>query len=131
MPIGLVRDERRPWLIARATGSLSIEEMTAVLQTARADIHLRTRPLVIDARSCTTSMTDDDVEQAVAIVRAGARRQCRGHVAVVADDDRLYQWFLLYEARCADVGKRGIRAFRAHDDAVRWLEIVSVTPEYG
>ena len=75
-------------------------------------------------------MTDADVDQAVAVVRIAARqKQRRAHVAIVANDDQLYRWFLLYETQCAEIGVRVIRIFRQLDDAERWLDIVSSARE--
>ena len=130
MPIDCIRDERRPWLLARASDALSVEELTTFLRTARAKPEDRMWPMLVDARACRTTMTEADVEAAVAIVRAAARRkERRGHVAIAADDDALYRWFLLYEARCAEAGVRVIRIFRQLEDAERWLEIVSAARE--
>jgi hypothetical protein len=125
-------DVARRWLLARAEGSLSITDVTDFLRTARASIERRMWPLLVDARSCRTSMTPADVAQAVDIVRRVAeQRQQRAHVALVADDDRLYAWFLDYEAGCAALGVRVIRVFRQYEDAQRWLEIVSAARELG
>ena len=132
VPIAVTHDTTRRWLRALATGSLSIEATTEFLRTARAPIELRMLPLLFDARGCTTSMTAADVDQAVDIVRAvTAQGQQRAHVALVADDDRLYRWFLDYETRCAQLGVRVIRVFRQLPDAERWLEIVSAARELG
>jgi hypothetical protein len=38
---------------------------------------------------------------------------------MVADDDMLYQRFLLYETECAEIGVRVIRVFRQLEDAER------------
>ena len=132
MPLTVTRDPARRWLLARAEGSLSITDVTEFLRTARASIELRMWPLLVDARSCGTSMTPADVAQAVDVVRQVAeQRQRRGHVALVADDDTLYRWFLDYETRCAEIGVRVIRVFRRNEDAERWLEIVSAARELG
>jgi hypothetical protein len=132
VPLTLTRDAARRWLLARAEGSLCITEITEFLRTARAPIELRMWPLLVDARSCRGSMTPADVAQAVDIVRKVAeQRERRGHVALVADDEALYRWFLDYEMRCAAIGVRVIRAFRQFEDAERWLEIVSDARELG
>jgi hypothetical protein len=130
VPIGLTIDKRRKWLVARASDSLSIQETIAFIQTSRAKIEWRMWPLVVDARSCQTNMTNQDVERAVAAVKETVRQgQQRGHVALVADDDALYRWFLLYETECAEIGVRVIRVFRQLEDAERWLEILSAARE--
>ena len=130
MPIDCVRDERRRWLFARATEALSLGETMDFLRTARAKVEDRMWPMLVDARACRTTMTEADVEAAVAIVRAVAQRhERRAHVAIAADDDALYRLFLLYEARCAEAGVRVIRIFRQLEDAERWLEIVSAARE--
>jgi hypothetical protein len=126
------RDVSRRWLLARAVGSLSIDDTTEFLRTARAPIELRMWPLLFDARSCRTSMAAADVDKAVDIVRTVAgQQQRRAHVALVADDDVLHGWFLDYETRCAAIGVRVIRVFRQFEDAERWLEIVSDARELG
>src|SRR5260221_9340144 len=105
MPIDCVRDERRRWLLARATDPLSLDETMDFLRTARAKVEDRMWPMLVDARACRTTMAEADVEAAVAIVRAVAQRhERRAHVAIAADDGALYRWFLLYEARCAEAG---------------------------
>ena len=126
--IKLGLDIQRRWLIARAYGSLSLEETTAFIRTARAKIERRMWPLLFDARACRTHMTVGDIQQAVEAVREAARRgQQRGHVALVADDDVLYRRFLLYETECAGIGAGVIRAFRQLDYAGRWLATISDT----
>ena len=130
MPIAAVRDERRRWFLVRASDSLSLEDTTNFLRTTRAKVEDRMWPMLVDARACSTTMSEVDVEPAVAIVRAAAqRKERRAHVAIAADDDGLYRWFLLYEAKCAEVGVRVIRVFRRLEDAERWLEIVSAARE--
>jgi len=132
MPITLDRDVRRRWLIAHATGALTIDEVIHFLRTARAPIEYRMWPLVVDARSCETTITDADVESAVAVVRQiGREGQQRGHVALIADDDTLYARFLLYETRCAEEHVRIIRVFRDAPEAEGWLSAVSAAREFG
>jgi hypothetical protein len=124
-------DAARTWVRVRATGTLTIDEAVRVIRTARSSIEHQMWPMLFDARSATTSMTEADVDDAVAAVRqAAVQRSPRGHVALVADDDVLYTRLLLYEARCADFGVRVIRAFRQLPDAERWLEIVSAARHY-
>jgi hypothetical protein len=130
MPIACVRDERRRWLLARATEALCLDELTDFLRTARAKAEDRMWPMLVDARACRTIMTEVDVDAAVAIVRAVAgRKERRAHVTIAADDTALSRWFLLYEARCAEAGVRVIRIFRQLEDAERWFEIVSAARE--
>jgi hypothetical protein len=130
--IGVVRDEARSWIVVRATGSLTLREALSVIQTARNSIDHQTWPMLFDARSATTAMTEEDVEETVAAVRQALReRGPRGHVALVADDDVLYARMLLYETRCAEAGVRVIRAFRELPEAERWLEILSATRHFS
>ena len=132
VPITVTHDVARRWLLARALGSLSIDDATEFIRTQRAPLELRMWPLIFDARSCRTTMTAADVEKAVDIVRkVSEQRQQRAHVALVADDDELYGWFLDYETRCAAIGVRIIRVFRQYEDAERWLEIVSAARDLG
>jgi len=130
VPISVTHDLPRRWLLARAAGSLSIDDVVEFIRTQRAPLELRMSPLIFDARSCTTTMTAADVDKAVEVVRqVSEQRQQRAHVALVADNDQLYGWFLDYETRCAAIGVRIIRVFRNYDDAKRWLEIVSASRE--
>ena len=125
MPITVDWDPARQWLIATATGVITIDAVVDLLRTARAPIELRMRPMLFDARGATTSMADEDVDTAVAIVRAAVTSGPRGHVALVADEDRFYAWLLLYEVKCAEIGVRFIRVFRQRPDAERWLAVMS------
>jgi hypothetical protein len=130
--INLVHDQRRRWLIATAAGELATDETLDFIRTARADADLQIWPLLFDATGATTTMTDADVDRAVAIVAAAVRSgQRRGHVAVVADDDALYGWMLRYEARCAEIGAPIIRIFRNRTDAEHWLAIVSASRQFS
>ena len=87
-------------------------------------------PLFIDASGATTTMSDADVETAVAEVRVAAGQGPRGHVALVSSDDQLFDRLLLYETLCADAGFRLIRVFRKHADAEKWLEIMSAARHF-
>lgn len=126
MSVTVSYDETRRWVLVRVTGMLTIEEAVRVINTARADITYSMWPMLFDARSATTAMSEDDVEEAIEAVRRVTRTErSRGHVALVAEDEVFYDRMLYYEARCADLGVTVIRAFRTVVDAERWLEIVS------
>ena len=115
----------------RASGEVTLADVLTLIQTARSDFERRTWPMLFDARTAVTMATEQDVEEAVAAVERAVRTQGpRGHVALVADDDVLYARMLLYEARCAEVGVRVIRAFRKLADAERWLEIVAAARHF-
>ena len=131
MPIAVERDLSRGWIRARANGTLSIDDVLSFIKTVRAPIQMRMWPLLFDARSCRTSMTQADVDRMVDLVRTvvNDQHQQRAHVALVADDDGLFGRLLEYETRCAALGVRVIRVFRQHDDAQRWLDIVSSARE--
>jgi len=131
VPITLSEVRPRAWLIAKATGSLTLEEVLAFLQSARAGNDRRMMPLLFDARGATTDMSEADVDQAVVAVRRAAQQHGdRGHVAIVADDDLLFRRMLLYETSCAAAGVRIIRVFRQRPDAECWLEAVSAARHY-
>ena len=126
MPIALERDQHRRRLMARVTGVLSIHEALVFLRQTLADPAIETWPLMFDTRGSTTNMTPEDVETVVATVDEIRRRSTipRGHVAIVADDDRMYARMLLYETLLVEIGIRSVRAFRQWDAAERWLEIM-------
>jgi hypothetical protein len=126
VPLAVEYDKTRHWVIVRATGFVTLADILTLIQTARADVEHRMWPMLFDARGATTNATEVEVNTAVLTVQRAVREQGpRGHVALVADDDRFYDRMLLYEARCAEIGVRVIRAFRDAPDAARWLEIVS------
>jgi hypothetical protein len=125
VPIVVSEDKQRNWLLARATGNLSIDDVVVFLRTARAGVHTRMMPLLVDARGCTTSMTLADVPTAVAVVEHAVRTSgVRANVALVADDAMLRAWFVEYETQCAAIGVRVICAFSTVENAQHWLEIV-------
>jgi hypothetical protein len=82
-------------------------------------------PMLFDASSATTSMTEADVTSAVDVARRANSSGPGGHVAMVAGEDRFYTLLLLYEIQCAEAGVRSIRVFRQRGDAERWLEVMS------
>ena len=126
VPIALDRDNLRRQLMARVTGVLTIYETLEFLQTARADPAVETWPLIFDTRGATTTITPEEVEAAVALVDEIRRASTisRGHVAILADDDRLYARMLLYETLLNEIGIRSVRAFRQAAAAERWLDIM-------
>jgi hypothetical protein len=125
VPIHVERDPHHNWLLATATGVISLDMVLDLLRTARAPIDRRTMPMLFDASSATTSMIDADVTAAVDVVRQAESSGPRGHVALVAGDNRFYALLLMYEIQCADAGIRFIRVFRQRGDAERWLEVMS------
>jgi hypothetical protein len=131
VPFTLEHDPKRGWLLAKASGTLTLDEVLTFLRTARARTERRMMPLIVDARGATTGMTEADVDRAVAVVQDAVRRHgLRGHAAIVADDDRLYAWMLRYETRCAEIDVRIIRVFRQRPDAERWLEAVAAARNF-
>ena len=126
MPIDLERDERRGWIVARATGVTTVEDVLELIRTSRTTIEQRMVPMLVDARDATGEITDAGVERAIGAVQQAVRvGGIGGHVALVAHDDALYVGMLRYETRCGEIGVRVIRVFRRMFDAERWLQIVS------
>jgi hypothetical protein len=132
MPIEVTQDVTRGWLVAKGSGCLTIADVLHFLKTARAGVERRLMPLLFDATGAITDMTPDDVELAVEVVSEIKRRSgTRGLVAIAADDRRLYEWLLLYEARCAMIGVRIIRVFPERSDAEQWLELLAAARYFG
>ena len=131
MPIHVERDARYQWLTATATGVITIEMVLELLRTARAPIERRMMPMLFDASSATTSMTDADVRSAVDVVRRAEASGPRGHVAMVAGDNRFYTLLLMYEVQCAEAGVHYLRVFRQRGDAERWLEAMSAARNFS
>jgi hypothetical protein len=127
MPISLSVDASRRRLYARVTGELTLAEAMQFVRTAREPVDRRDWPLLFDAAGATTRETEAAVDVVVAFVKTTVAREVapRGYVALVADDDRLYSIFLVYEARLADADVRIVRTFRRRADADRWLDIMT------
>jgi hypothetical protein len=124
--VTVTRDEKRGWLDVRASGTFDIDEALRLVATARGAVENRMVPMLFDAREVRGPLPDDDVERAVqAVQKTVQEKGLRGHVAIVALDDEIYNGMFHYETRCAEVGVRVIRVFRLRADAERWLEIVS------
>jgi hypothetical protein len=129
MPITLERDIPRRRLLAQASGVLTIADALEFLRTARASPEMATWPLIFDARGATTTLTTDEVESVVDATQEvrGTNTIPRGHVAIIADDERLFERFCLYETRLFAMGIRIVRVFRDCDEAERWLEVMHAT----
>jgi hypothetical protein len=129
MPITLERDIPRRRLLARVSGVLTIAEALECLRTARANPDIAAWPLIVDARGATSTLTPDEVESAVEVAKEIRRTNVipGAHVALVADDDRLFECFRLYETRLFAIGIRAVRVFRNCDEAERWLEVMHAT----
>jgi hypothetical protein len=126
VPIVVEHDERRRWIIATASGLLTLPDVITLIQTARSSVEYRMWPMLVDAQMATTDMTEADVERAVQAVRQAARvGGLRAHVALVAHDDIVYARMLQYEMGCADIGVRLVRVFRQRPDAEHWLALLS------
>jgi hypothetical protein len=120
------RDPQRGWIVVRAKGPLRIDEILQIIRTARATVANRMVPMLFDGREAEGPISDADLDQAVAAVQEAMKAGgIRGHLAMVATDDALYDGLLQYEARCADIGVRVMRVFRQLPDAEHWLEIMS------
>jgi hypothetical protein len=119
-------DRPRQWIYVHVTGSLSLADALDVIRTARADTEHQMWPMLVDACGIQNSITLDEVDRAVEAVGEAARTQgLRGYVALVADTDSLFDRFLVYEVRCAQIGVAVIRVFRNERDARQWLETMS------
>ena len=129
MPISLERDIPRRRLLARATGVLTIADALEFLRRARGDPEIATWPLIFDARGATTTLTTDEVASAVDATLEIRRTSTipRGHVAIIADDNQMFERFCLYETRLFAIGIRIVRVFRNSDEAQRWLEVMHAT----
>jgi hypothetical protein len=126
VPIAVEHDERRRWIIATASGLLTLPDVVTLIQTARSSVEYRMWPMLVDAQMATTDMTEADVERAVEAVRHAARvGGPRAHVALVAHDDIVYARMLQYEMGCADIGVQVVRVFRQRPDAEHWLALLS------
>ena len=125
------RDSVRGWIIVRAQGPLHIDEILQIIRTTRASVANRMVPMLFDGRDAHGPISDADIDQAVAAVREAMKMGgIRGHLAMVATDDAVYEGLLHYEARCADIGVRVMRVFRQRQDAEYWLEIMSAARDF-
>jgi hypothetical protein len=91
VPIAVEHDERRRWIIAIASGVLTLADVITLIRTARASVEYRMWPMLVDAQTATTDMTEADVERAAEAIQRAARAEGpRAHVALVAHDDIVY-----------------------------------------
>ena len=126
MPLSVKKDAKRGWIIVRAIGTLEIRELIRLIVEVRGTVENQMVPMLFDARKARGPLPMADVESAVAVVRTiNERAEARGHVAIAAPDNDVFNGMLHYETRCAAMGVRGIRVFRFLPDAEHWLEIVS------
>ncbi len=126
MAIELVEDSGRQWLIATASGGLTLEDVLEFMKSARAPVERRMTPLLFDARGATTTMTAADVDEAAALAQKAVEQGGpRGHVALVAEDNWLYECMVRYETLCTEAGISLIRVFRQRADAELWLQTLS------
>jgi hypothetical protein len=131
VPFVVERDPQRGWIIVRAKGPLRIDDVLQIIRTARATVANRMVPMLFDGREAQGPITDADLDLAVAAVQEAVKvGGMRGHLAMVATDDGLYEGLLQYEARCADIGLRVMRVFRQVADAEYWLEIMSAARDF-
>src|SRR2546430_16189377 len=88
MPIWIAPADTRRWLIATATGHLSLEDVVTFIMTHRTGERLRW-PLLFDASATTTDIAPTEVEQlARAAIRAKEQAgEMRAPVALIAPAD--------------------------------------------
>jgi hypothetical protein len=130
--IAVEYDRTRRWVIATASGPLTLSEILHFINTARAGEEFRWWPLVFDATAASAdNVTSAQVEQCVqAVQRAVDADGMRGHVALIASDNQLYSRMLEYEVGCARINVRVIRVFRQRPDAEHWLQVMSETRHF-
>ncbi|HYM23600.1 MAG TPA: hypothetical protein VEU08_10335 [Vicinamibacterales bacterium] len=131
MPLVPSFDERIRRVLVRGSGVITLTDIVTLIRTARAHIDHRMWPMLVDARGAGTDLTTADVDRLAAAVQDAIAQGPRGHVAIVADDEKLYSRMLEYEAKCAAFGVNYIRVFRLHPDAERWLDIVAAARHFG
>ncbi|HZR25375.1 MAG TPA: hypothetical protein VFA59_17395 [Vicinamibacterales bacterium] len=132
MPFRIEFDDAREWVLITVTDSLTAGDAVGVIRTVRADATHQMWPMLVDARGVPNSLSLSDIDQMVEAVRAAARASgLRGHVALIADTDSLFDRLLVYEVRCAQIGVGVIRVFRDERDARQWLETMSSAWKLG
>jgi len=132
MPLIPEFDDVSRRVLVRGSGVLRLDEIQALIRTVRADVDHRMWPMLVDAQGATTDMVDADIARLAAAVQKAVETQGpRGHVAIVADDDVLYERMLAYETKCAALGIRVIRVFRQRADAAQWLDVVVASRNFS
>jgi len=127
MPIWLTPEDSRRWLVATATGHLSLADLTTFISTHRVGDRLRW-PLLFDASATTTDIEPGEIEQLVQTAfRANEQRgEMRAPLALIAPDDpAAYQLMCRYQALCEQKGLGATKVFRSREDAERWLTDVA------
>jgi hypothetical protein len=121
MSIALIADTARSWLIATATGELSLAELQDFVRTVRTG-ERREWALLFDATSATTTINAVEIRALSTLVGSAIRAEgTRAPVAVVASDDVLFGMMRMYQAQCEGEGFDGIGVFRTLEGAEAWL----------
>jgi len=127
MPIWLIPEDARRWLIATATGHVSLGDLEAFIATHRVGDRLRW-PLLFDAAATTTDIEANGVEQlAQAAFRANEERgETRAPLALIAPEDpAAYRLMCRYQTLCEQKGLGATKVFRSREHAERWLSDVA------
>jgi len=127
MPIWLIPEDARRWLIATATGHVSLGDLEAFIATHRIGDRLRW-PLLFDAAATTTDIEANGVEQlAQAAFRANEERgETRAPLALIAPEDpAAYRLMCRYQTLCEQKGLGATKVFRSREHAERWLSDVA------
>ena len=123
MPIWIAPADTRRWLIATATGHLSLEDLVTFIMTHRTGERLRW-PLLFDASATTTDIAPTEVEQlARAAIRAKEQAgEMRAPVALIAPaDPASYMLMQRYQTLCDQNGIGITKVFRSREEAEQWL----------
>jgi hypothetical protein len=123
VPIAVEHDERRRWIIAIASGVLTLADVITLIRTARASVEYRMWPMLVDAQTATTDMTEADVERTVEAIQRGSSRRTAGTRR--AGGARRYRLRAPAAVRDALRGHRHAKRPRQRPDAERWLALLS------
>jgi hypothetical protein len=125
MPITATYDHARRRVIARAEGTVTLEEIRDHLEDERQEPGLGYAEL-IDARDARPEFSPADVRVLVALLRWLGERTRLGPTAVVVENDFQFGMVRMVEILIADVCE--VKPFRDKLDAELWLEELEKNP---
>jgi len=119
-------DHARHWVVARAAGSIALDDIRNHLEEERAALGLPYSEL-IDARGYVPAFSASDVRMIIADLRRLAGSSRLGPTAVLVDSDVGYGMIRMLEILLEDVC--AVRPFRRQEEAEQWLNDASSNPK--
>jgi len=122
MPISVERDLGHQHIVATASGPVSLALLLEFVRTVRVGDERR-RPLLIDARTATFEMTQEDLRDVIAPAMGHLRAVDgdRAPVAIIVNDGAAFKTARRFETLVSAQGVAHLAVFREMDTAEQWL----------